>query len=209
MRLFPRLQSFFVWTDKINCRVLVELEAGRGCGGSTAAKSGSMKGRWSWRGGAPSPPCRRRKSDTSMINKYSSIIQISVDQVDEVYSFVSSLGIFYPEILWSIFLTKTVEGRVSWGHLSLQESQVTARSESGVFEGVKILARKLRCHLVWLLAIRKGIPNGAHRSVSGFYFLLTNVGDSALNKFGTCREVTTIRMLLFSVDNGAMNAPQC
>jgi len=50
----------------------------------------------------------------------------------------------------------------------------------------------------------------AHTGLSAaFYLLHTTVGDSAMNKFGTCREVFTRRMLLFSVDNGAMNAPQC
>ncbi len=50
----------------------------------------------------------------------------------------------------------------------------------------------------------------AHTGLSAaFYLLHTSVGDSAMNKFETCREVNTIRILIFSVDNGAMNAPQC
>jgi hypothetical protein len=36
----------------------------------------------------------------------------------------------------------------------------------------------------------------AHTGLSVvFYLLLTNVGDSAMNKFGTCREVFTIRIV--------------
>jgi hypothetical protein len=50
---------------------------------------------------------------------------------------------------------------------------------------------------VWLLAIRKRIPNGAHRSVSSLLLPHTADGDSALNNFGTFsqwhREVFTLK----------------
>ncbi len=49
----------------------------------------------------------------------------------------------------------------------------------------------------------------AHTDLSAaFYLLHTTVGDSAMNKFGTRREVFTGRMLLFSVGNDAMKTPR-
>jgi hypothetical protein len=57
-------------------------------------------------------------------------------------------------------------------------------------------------HLLQLLAFWKQIANGAHRSVSGLLFM---------NKFGICfqwRNELFKPRILFSVGNGAMNAPR-
>jgi hypothetical protein len=64
-------------------------------------------------------------------------------QVNEVFSFVSSLGIFLSRDSLVVF------GQFSWrkllkgGSVRVILSMVTARSEAGIFEGSKILSREM------------------------------------------------------------------